>query len=449
MTEAHQLDALVLLTNCDKITPACLMAAARLDIPAIVISGGVQDLGNFRGTLVDGGKIYEAVGAVAAGKWTMDDLYELEESACPGCGACGLMGTANSMNVLAEALGMALPFNSTIPANYAKRKVLARRAGEQIMELWRQDIRPSKIMTMEAFKNAMAVDMAVGGSSNTVMHLIAIAHELDIKIPLELFDETSRKVPRLCNFAPGGPYHLQDLYAAGGLQVVIAELAKAGLFNLDVPTVTGKTMRENIAGVVNRNPDVVRPVDNPYHPEGGIAILRGNLCPGGAVVKQGAVVPEMMRHTGPARVFNMEEDAVAAVLNGEIKPGDVVVIRYEGPKGGPGMREMLTCTAALMGAGLGSSVALMTDGRFSGATRGACIGHITPEACEGGPIGLLEDGDIIEIDIPARTLNVRLTEEQLAERRAKWVPKEPNVTKGYLVRYARMVSSPSEGAVVK
>jgi len=291
--------------------------------------------------------------------------------------------------------------------------------------------------------------MAVGGSTNTVMHLIAIAHELGIKIPLELFDEISRKVPRLCNFAPGGPYHLQDLLAAGGLQVVIAELAKAGLFNLDVLTVSGKSMRENVAGVENRNPEVVRPISNPYYPEGGIAVLRGNLCPGGAVVKQSACDPSMLKHSGKARVFNREEDAVEAILAGQIKPHDVVVIRYEGPKGGPGMREMLTATAALMGAGLGTSVSLITDGRFSGATRGACIGHVTPEACDGGVIGLLEDGDIIDVDIPNRQLNVRLTEEEIAERRARWVPKEPNVTRGYLARYAKLVASPSEGAVVK
>lgn len=449
MTEGHQLDALVLLTNCDKITPGCLMAAARLDIPAIVIAGGVQDTGNFRGQIVDGGKIYEAVGAVAAGHWTMDDLYELEESACPGCGACSLMGTANSMNILTEALGMGLPFNSTIPATSAKRKTLARKAGEQIMYLYNNDIRPSQILTMEAFKNAIAVDMAVGGSTNTVMHLIAIAYELGLEIPLDMFDEISRKVPRLCNFAPGGPYHLQDLLAAGGLQVVIAELAEAGLFNLDVLTVTGQTMRENIAGVKNRNPEVVRPISNPYYAEGGIAVLRGNLCPGGAVVKQSACDPSMLKHTGKARVFDREEDAVEAILAGEIKPHDVVVIRYEGPRGGPGMREMLTATAALMGAGLGTSVSLITDGRFSGATRGACIGHVTPEACDGGLIGLVEDGDIIDVDIPNRQLNVRLTEEEIAERRARWVPKEPNVKKGYLARYAKLVSSPSEGAVVK
>lgn len=449
MTEGHQLDALVMVTNCDKITPGMMMAAARLNIPSILVAGGPMYAGCFKGKPTNGSKLYEAAGAVAMGQMTLEELDELEDEASPGCGACGLLGTANSMNILSEAMGLSLPWNSTIPAYLAKRKVLARMSGEKIMELLEKKIRPADILTKETFLNAIAVDMAIGGSSNTVLHLIALAHELDIEIELETFDEISKKVPRLCSFSPGGNYHIEDLYRAGGLQVVIAELARAGHFKLDVMTCTGMTMAENIKGAVNRNPEVVRSIDNPYYPEGGIAILRGNIAPEGAVVKQSAVAPEMLVHTGPVRVFDAEEDAVATILAGDIKKGDVMVIRFEGPKGGPGMREMLTPTAALMGAGLGKDVALLTDGRFSGATRGACIGHISPEAAEGGPIALLQEGDIVEIDIPQRKLNVLLSETELEQRKKAWVSPAPKVNRGYLVRYAKTVTSASYGAVVK
>lgn len=449
MVEGHQLDALVLVTNCDKITPAMMMAAGRLDIPSILISGGPMYAGKFNGCPTNGSKLYEAAGRVAVGDMSLAELDELENEASPGCGACGLLGTANSMNILSEALGMSLPWNSTIPAYLAKRKALAKKAGEQIMELVNKNIMPSQILTKEAFLNAIVVDMAIGGSSNTVMHLIAIAHELGIEIELETFDEISKKIPRLCSFSPGGNYHIEDLYRAGGLQVIIKELAKAGLFNLDVLTCTGVTMAENIKDACNRDSDVVRSIDNPYYAEGGIAILRGNLAVDGAVVKQSAVAPEMLVHSGPARVFDLEEDAVEAILSGKIVKGDVVVIRYEGPKGGPGMREMLTPTAALMGAGLGKDAALLTDGRFSGATRGACIGHISPEAAEGGAIALIEEGDIVDIDIPARKLNLRISDEEMENRRQKWQAPAPKVTKGYLVRYAKNVTSASHGAVVK
>ena len=449
MAEGHQMDALVMVTNCDKITPGMMMAAARLDIPSILIAGGAMYAGRFKGKSTDGSKLYEAAGAVATGEMSLEDLDELEEEASPGCGACGLLGTANSMNILSEAIGLSMPWNSTIPAYLAKRKVLARKTGEMIMELLEKNIRPSHILTTDAFINAIAVDMAIGGSSNTVLHLIAIAHELGIDLLLETFDNISKKVPRLCSFSPGGTYHTEDLYRAGGLQVVIDELVRAGHFNPSVMTCTGKTMGENIKGAVNRDHEVVRSIDNPYYPEGGIAILKGNIAPEGAVVKQSAVAPEMLVHTGPARVFDLEEDAVDAILGGKIREGDVILVRFEGPKGGPGMREMLTPTAALVGAGLGKEVALLTDGRFSGATRGACIGHISPEAAEGGPGALIQEGDMIEIDIPRRTLNVQLSEDELDRRKQQWVCPEPKVEKGYLIRYARSVTSASYGAVVK
>lgn len=449
MIEGHQFDAMVLVTNCDKITPGMLMTAARLNIPSIMIAGGTMDCGWFRGKVTDGGRLYEAPGKIATGEMTREDVEEWEDEASPGCGACGLLGTANSMNILSEALGMTLPWSASIPANLAKRKALARKTGEQIMELVRKDLKPADILTRQAFMNAIAVDMAIGGSTNTVLHLIAIAHELGIEIELETFDEISRKVPRLCSFAPGGDFHIGDLYRAGGVQAILAELAKGGHVDLDVITCTGKTHRENVGNITTKWTDVVRPIENPYYPEGGIAVLRGNLCPDGAVVKQSAVAPEMLRHSGPARIFDLEEDAVKAILGGEIKKGDVVVIRFEGPKGGPGMREMLTPTASLMGVGLGKEVALVTDGRFSGATRGACIGHVSPEAAEGGNIALIQEGDIIDIDIPARKLNVRLSDEELAERRRNWQQPEPKVKKGYLVRYAKNVTSASHGAVVK
>ncbi|MGE4193545.1 MAG: dihydroxy-acid dehydratase [Pseudodesulfovibrio sp.] len=449
MAEGHQLDALVLITNCDKITPAMMMAAARLDIPSILISGGPMEAGVHRGQRIDGSKCYEAAGRVATGALSEVELREMEDVASPGCGACGLLGTANSMNMMSEILGMSLPWNSTIPATLAKRKALAKAAGKQIMHLLDNDIRPSKILTSEAFDNAIAVDMAIGGSSNTVLHLLAIAYEAGVKIDLELFDEISRRVPRLCNFSPGGTYYLQDLYHAGGLQVVTKELAAHDLIHVGALTVTGKTMGENIAEAAAPDSEVVRPFDNPYYPEGGIAVLKGNLAPEGAIVKQSAVDKDMLTHKGPARVFDMEEDAVEAILGGKIVEGDVVVVRYEGPKGGPGMREMLTPTAAIAGAGLDKTVALITDGRFSGATRGASIGHVSPEASEGGTIALVKDGDIIEIDIPERSLNLAIGEQELEARRKAWTPLTPKVGKGYLARYAKCVSSARYGAIVR
>lgn len=448
MTEGHQLDALVLVTNCDKITPGMLMAAARLDIPSIVIAGGPMYAGIFKGENTNGSKLYEAAGAVSFGKMSMEDLDELEEQAAPGCGACGLLGTANSMNCMAEALGMALPWNSTIPAYLAKRKVLARRTGEQIMYLLENNIKPSDILTKKAFINAIAVDNAIGGSSNTVLHLIAIAHEIGIELTVDDFDKISKIAPKLCSFSPGGKYHLQDLYDAGGLQTVIKEVGKLDIVDLDVITVTGKTMRENIKDAVCKNTEVVRPLEKPYYPEGGLAVLKGNLAVDGAIVKQSAVAPEMMVHTGPAKVFDKEEDAVEAILEGKIVAGDVVIVRYEGPKGGPGMREMLTPTSAIAGAGLDKVCALITDGRFSGATRGASIGHVSPEAAEGGNIALVKDGDIISIDIPNRKLDVKLSDEELDKRRKDFKVLEPKIKKGYLTRYAALVKSASYGAVV-
>lgn len=449
MVEGHQLDAMVLITNCDKITPGMLIAAARLNIPSILIAGGVMYPGIFKGQKTDGSRLFETSGMVATGTISASELAEYEEAASPGCGACSLMGTANSMNVLTEALGMALPFNSTIPAYLAKRKALARRTGEQIMYLFNNDIKPRDIMTLQAFKNAMAVDMAVGGSSNTVLHLIAIAHEAGIELSLEMFDEISRQVPKLCAFSPGGDFRLDDLYNNGGLQVVIKEVAKSSVVDLNVPTVTGKTMAENVENAVGTDRDVVRPFEDPYYKEGGIAILRGNMCPEGAVIKQSACDPSMYKFSGRARVFDMEEDCVEAILSNQIKPGDFLVIRYEGPKGGPGMREMLTPTSALVGAGLGLSVALVTDGRFSGATRGACIGHVSPEAMEGGNIALIEEGDTIDLDVANRLLNIRISDEELEKRRANWKAPEPKVKRGYLSRYAKAVKSASYGAVVE
>ena len=448
MAEGHQLDALVMITNCDKITPGMLIAAARLNIPSILIAGGPMYAGVYKGKSTDGSKLYEAAGAVAAGKMTEEELYDLEMKASPGCGACGILGTANSMNCLSEALGMLLPWNSCIPAYMAERKVLAERTGEQIMELLKADIRPRDIMTKQAFLNAIAVDMAIGGSSNTVLHLIAIAHECGIEIDLETFDVISKKVPKLCNFSPAGPFHLEDLYSAGGLQAVQAEVAKTDVFDTSLKTCTLKTVGENIEGAQSALHDVVRTLDDPYYSEGGIAILRGNIAKDGCVIKQSATAKEMFKHKGPARVYNAEDDAVAAILRGDIQAGDVVVIRYEGPKGGPGMREMLTATSAIVGAGLDKEVALLTDGRFSGATRGAAIGHISPEAAEGGEIALIEEGDIIELDIPARKLNLLVSDEVLEERRKHFVPLEPKIKSGYLSRYARAVKSASFGATV-
>ncbi|SKC86116.1 dihydroxy-acid dehydratase [Maledivibacter halophilus] len=449
MAEGHQLDALVMVTNCDKITPGMMIAAARLDIPSILISGGVMYGGYWNGKRIDGSKCYEAVGKVAAGKMTIEELSDFENEATPGCGACGLLGTANSMNILSEVLGMSLPWNSTIPAYLAKRKALAKKTGQQIMKLIKDDIKPSKILTKEAILNAIVVDMAIGGSSNTVLHLLAIAHEANANISLELFDEISKKVPRICSFSPGGSHLIEDLYRAGGTQAVIKELADHNLINLDEMTVTGKTVRENLKETAVRDREVIRSLEDPYYPEGGIAVLKGNLAPEGAIVKQSAVAKEMLVYSGVARVFDLEEDAVEAILSNKIKAGDVVIIRYEGPKGGPGMREMLTPTASIAGVGLDKEVALITDGRFSGATRGASIGHVSPEAAEGGPIALIEDGDIIDIDIPNRSLNIRISDKELKARREKWVRPEPKVKKGYLTRYSKLVKSASYGAVVE
>ena len=449
MTEGHQLDALVLITNCDKITPGMLIAAARLNIPSILIAGGPMYAGKFRDTRTDGSRLYEAAGQVSVGAITLEDLDEMEDQASPGCGACGLLGTANSMNCMAEALGMALPWNSTIPVYLAKRKTLARRAGETIMDLFERDVKPRDIMTRQAFLNAVAVDMAIGGSSNTILHLLAIAKAAKVDLTLEDFDELSKKSKKLIQMRPGGDMYMEDMYRAGGLQVIIKETAKLDFVDLNVPTCTGKTQWENVKDSVNKDPNVIHSMENAFYNEGGLAILHGNICKEGAVVKQAAVSPEMLTHSGPCKCFDLEEDAVDAILTGKIKPGDVVIVRYEGPKGGPGMREMLTPTAAICGAGLDKTVALITDGRFSGATRGAAIGHVSPEAAEGGEIALLQDGDIIEIDIPNRTLNVKLSDEELARRKAAWKAPEPKVTDGYLVRYSKLVRSASYGAVVE
>jgi len=448
MALAHSFDALVLVTNCDKITPGMLMAAARLDIPAIVVSGGPMLAGRFQGRDVDVSTIFEAVGRLEAGLLTKEELTELELVACPGCGSCAGLFTANTMNCLAEALGMALPGNGTIPAVSAARIRLAKGAGVKIVELLERGIRPSHILTKEAFANAIAVDMALGGSTNAVLHLMAIAREMGVELPLELFDQISRQTPYLAKMSPAGPFHLQDLDEAGGIPAVMKELSRGGLIELDALTVTGQTVGENVAEAVIRRPEVIKTLEEPIRPEGGIAILRGNLAPDGAVVKSAAVAEKMLVHRGPAKVFDSEEEAVEAILGGEIERGDVVVIRYEGPKGGPGMREMLMPTSALAGMGLDEDVALLTDGRFSGATRGAAIGHISPEAAEGGPIALLQDGDMVEIDIPARRLEARLSPEEMEKRRESWRP-AARVTKGYLARYAAMVTSASTGAVLR
>lgn len=449
MAMGQPFDGLVLVTNCDKIIPGMLMAALRLNIPSIIISGGPMLAGVWRGEKVDLISVFEGVGAVKAGKMTEADLAELENVACPGCGSCAGMFTANSMNCLSEAIGLALPGNGTIPAVSAARIRLAKKAGMQIVKLVEKGIKPRDIATLEAFKNAIAVDMALGCSTNTVLHLMAIAHEAKVPVSLATFDELSRKVPHICSLRPGGPHFLQDLNMAGGVPAVMKELAKADLLNLDTLTVTGKTLGENIAQAENRDPTVIRSVADPYEKEGGLAVLYGSLAPEGAVVKQSAVVPEMKVFTGRARVFESEEEATQAILEGAIKPGEVVVIRYEGPKGGPGMREMLTPTSAIVGMGLDKEVALITDGRFSGGTRGAAIGHVSPEAAAGGPIALVQEGDLIEINIPKRQLNLKIPEEEMEKRKAKWQPLPPKITKGYAVRYAHMVTSASTGAILK
>jgi dihydroxy-acid dehydratase len=449
MAMAHPFDGLVLIPNCDKIIPGMLMAALRLNIPSIVVSGGPMLAGRVGNREVDLINVFEAVGGVKAGKISEDELKELEDNACPGCGSCAGMFTANSMNCLSEALGLGLPGNGTIPAVNAARVRLAKKAGMKVMELVAKDIKPRDIATPAAFRNAMAVDMALGCSTNTVLHVPALAHEAEIELSLDTFNEISAKTPHLCSLSPAGPVHIQDLDLAGGIMAVMKELSKAGLIDESVMTATGEPLAASLKRASVKNYTVIRPLDKPHHRQGGIAILRGNLAPDGAVVKQSAVADEMMKSSGTARVFNSEEDAVAAILGGQIKAGNVVVIRYEGPKGGPGMREMLTPTSTIAGMGLDKVVSLITDGRFSGGTRGAAIGHVSPEAAEGGAIGLVQDGDVIEIDIPARSISLKVDDKVLAERRAKWKAPRPKITKGYAYRYAQMVTSASTGAVFK
>ena len=449
MALAHQFDALVMVPNCDKNVPGLLMAAARLNIPTIFVSGGPMLAGHVQGNKTSLSSMFEAVGAHAAGKMTEEQVNDYVCNACPTCGSCSGMYTANSMNCLTEAIGMGLQGNGTIPAVYSQRIKLAKHAGMKILELLEKNIRPRDILTEQAFMNALTVDMALGCSTNTMLHLPAIAHEAGVELNLDIANHISAKTPNLCHLAPAGHTYMEELNEAGGVYAVMNELSKKGLLNTELITATGKTVGENIKDCVNRNPEVIRPIDNPYSETGGIAVLRGNIAPDSGVVKRSAVVPEMMVHEGPARVFDCEEDAIAAIKGGKIVAGDVVVIRYEGPKGGPGMREMLNPTSAIAGMGLGSSVALITDGRFSGASRGASIGHISPEAAVGGPIALVEEGDIIAIDIPANTINVKVSDEVLAERRAKWQPREPKVKSGYLARYASMVTSADKGAILQ
>ena len=445
---AHQFDGLVMVPNCDKNVPGLLMAAARLNLPTVFVSGGPMLAGHVKGKKTSLSSMFEAVGAYTANKITAEELAEFENKACPSCGSCSGMFTANSMNCLCEVLGMALPGNGTIPAVYSERIRLAKHAGMKVMELLEKNIRPRDIMTKEAILNALTVDMALGCSTNSMLHLPAIAHEVGMDFEIDFANGISEKTPNLCHLAPAGPTYMEDLNEAGGVYAVMAELNKKGLLHTECMTVTGKTVGENIEGVVNKDPEVIRPIDNPYTPTGGLAVLKGNLAPDGGVVKRSAVVDEMMVHEGPARVFDCEEDAIAAIKGGKIVAGDVVVIRYEGPKGGPGMREMLNPTSAIAGMGLGSSVALITDGRFSGASRGASIGHVSPEAAVGGPIALVEEGDIIKIDIPNMKLELDVSDEVLAERKAKWQPREPKVTTGYLKRYAALVTSGNRGAIL-
>ena len=449
MAMAHQFDALVCIPNCDKNVPGLLMAAARVNVPTVFVSGGPMLAGHVKGEKRSLSSMFEAVGSYAAGTMTEEDVYDFECNACPTCGSCSGMYTANSMNCLTEVLGMGLKGNGTIPAVYSERLRLAKRAGMQVMELLKQDIRPRDIMTKEAFLNALTVDMALGCSTNSMLHLPAIAHEAGVELNPEMANAISEKTPNLCHLAPAGYHYIEELNEAGGVYAVMNELNKLNLLHTESMTVTGKTVGENIKGCVNKNPDIIRPVENPYSKTGGIAVLKGNLAPDTAVVKRSAVVPEMQVHEGPARVFDCEEDAIEAIRGGKIVAGDVVVIRYEGPKGGPGMREMLNPTSAIAGMGLGSSVALITDGRFSGASRGASIGHVSPEAAEGGPIALVEEGDLIRINIPEHKLEVVVSDEELARRKAAWTPREPKVTTGYLKRYAKMVSSANKGAILE
>ena len=449
MALAHQFDALVMIPNCDKNVPGLLMAAARINVPTVFVSGGPMLAGHLNGHKTSLSSMFEAVGAYAAGKLTEEGLTECENKTCPTCGSCSGMYTANSMNCLTEVLGMGLKGNGTIPAVYSERIRLAKHAGMQVMEMYRRNIRPRDIMTKEALLNALTVDMALGCSTNSMLHLPAIAHEMGWDFDISFANEISAKTPNICHLAPAGPTYMEDLNEAGGVYAVMNELNKKGLLHTECMTVTGKTVGENIKDCVNLNPEVIRPIDNPYSTTGGLAVLRGNLAPDGSVVKRSAVVAEMMVHEGPARVFDCEEDAIAAIKGGKIVEGDVVVIRYEGPKGGPGMREMLNPTSAIAGMGLGSSVALITDGRFSGASRGASIGHVSPEAAVGGPIALVEEGDIISINIPELKLELKVSDEELAARKAKWQPREPKVTTGYLARYAAMVTSGNRGAILE
>ena len=446
---AHAFDALVMIPNCDKNVPGLLMAAARINIPTVFVSGGPMLAGHVRGKKRSLSSMFEAVGSYAAGTMSEEEVCEFEEKVCPTCGSCSGMYTANSMNCLTEVLGMGLQGNGTIPAVYSERIKLAKHAGMQVMEMYKQNIRPKDIMTKEAFMNALTMDMVLGCSTNSMLHLPAIAHEAGVELNMEIANEVSAKTPNLCHLAPAGPTYMEDLNEAGGIYAVMNEVSKKGLLNLDCMTVTGKTVGENIKNCINKNTEVIRPVDNPYSQTGGIAVLRGNLAPDTAVVKRSAVVPEMMVHEGPARVFDCEEDAITAIKDGKIVAGDVVVIRYEGPKGGPGMREMLNPTSAIAGMGLGSCVALITDGRFSGASRGASIGHVSPEAAVGGPIALVNEGDRIRIDIPNNKLELLVSEEELEKRRAAWKPRQPKITTGYLARYASMVTSGNRGAILE
>ena len=449
MALAHQFDALVMVPNCDKNVPGLLMAAARINVPTVFVSGGPMLAGHVHGKKRSLSSMFEAVGSYAAGTMTEEEVKEYEEKVCPTCGSCSGMYTANSMNCLTEALGMGLGGNGTIPAVYSERIKLAKHAGMAVMDMYNKKIRPRDIMTKEAILNALTVDMALGCSTNSMLHLPAIAHEIGMDFEIDFANGISEKTPNLCHLAPAGPTYMEDLNEAGGVYAVMNELNKKGLLHTECMTVTGKTVGENIKDCVNLNPEVIRPIDNPYSTTGGLAVLRGNLAPDGSVVKRSAVVAEMMVHEGPARVFDCEEDAIAAIKGGKIVEGDVVVIRYEGPKGGPGMREMLNPTSAIAGMGLGSSVALITDGRFSGASRGASIGHVSPEAAVGGPIALVEEGDIISINIPELKLELKVSDEELAARKAKWQPREPKVTTGYLARYAAMVTSGNRGAILE
>lgn len=448
MALAHQFDALVMVPNCDKNVPGLLMAAARLNIPTVFVSGGPMLAGHVKGEKRSLSSMFEAVGSYAAGLMTEEDVKEFECKVCPTCGSCSGMYTANSMNCLTEVLGMGLKGNGTIPAVYSERLVLAKHAGMAVMDMLKKNIRPRDIMTEAAFRNALTMDMALGCSTNSMLHLPAIAHEAGVEMNVDIANEISAKTPNLCHLAPAGHTYMEDLNEAGGIYAVMNEISKLGLLNLDCMTVTGRTVGENIKDCVNKNPEVIRTIDNPYSKTGGIAVLRGNLAPDSCVVKRSAVAPEMLVHEGPARVFDSEDDAIAAIKGGKIVAGDVVVIRYEGPKGGPGMREMLNPTSAIVGMGLGSTVALITDGRFSGASRGASIGHVSPEAAAGGPIGLVEEGDIIAIDINANTINMKVSDEELARRRANWTPKTKEVS-GYLKRYAALVTSADKGAILK